>query len=62
MKENQYAFIVDILFKINYDGILIRCVDENQAQELRREFHEVIYGGYFPPTSTTHNIMRVRFY
>jgi hypothetical protein len=24
MKENQYVLIVDILFRINYDGILLR--------------------------------------
>jgi hypothetical protein len=36
MKENQYVVIVDILFRRNYDGILLRCVDENQAQELMK--------------------------
>jgi hypothetical protein len=32
MKENQYVLIDDILFRRNYDNILLRCVDENQAQ------------------------------
>jgi hypothetical protein len=32
MKENQYVLIVDILFRRNYDGILLRCVDQNKAQ------------------------------
>jgi hypothetical protein len=39
MKTNQYVLIVDILLRRNYDGMLLRCVDENQAQELIREFH-----------------------
>jgi len=34
MKENQYMLIADILFRRNFDGILLRCVDENQSQEL----------------------------
>ena len=29
MKASQYVFIFDILFKRNYDGILLRYVDEN---------------------------------
>jgi hypothetical protein len=32
MKENQYVLIADILFRRNYDVILLRCVDENQSQ------------------------------
>jgi hypothetical protein len=62
MKENQYVLIVDILFRINYDGILLVCVDENQAQELMREFHEGICGGNFASTATAHKIIRVGFY
>jgi hypothetical protein len=62
MKSSQYVMIVDILFKRNYDGILLRCVDERKSQELMKEFHEGICGGHFVPTTTTHKIIRVRFY
>jgi hypothetical protein len=62
MKVNQYVLIADILFKINYDGILLRCIDENQAQELIRDFYEGICGGHFSPTSIAHKIIRVGFY
>jgi hypothetical protein len=62
MKLNKYVLIIDILFTRNYDGILLICLDENQAQELIREFHEGIYGGHFAPTTTTHKIIRVGFY
>jgi hypothetical protein len=62
IKENQYVLIVDILFKRNYDGILLRCVDENMAQELMREFHEGICGGHFVRTATSHEIIRAGFY
>jgi hypothetical protein len=62
MKENQYVLIIDILFRRNYDGIVLRCIDENQAQELMREFHEGICGGHFAPTVTAHKIIRVGLY
>jgi hypothetical protein len=62
MKSSQYVLIVDILFRRNYDGILLRCVDERKAQELMKEFHEGICGGNFSPTATTHKITRVGFY
>jgi hypothetical protein len=61
MKAKQYLLIADILDKINYDDILLRCVNEDQAQELIREFHEGICGGNFSPTVTAHKIIRVGF-
>jgi hypothetical protein len=61
MKSSQYALIVDILFRINYDGILLRCVHERKAQEFMKEFHEGIFGGNFSPTATAHKIIRVGF-
>jgi hypothetical protein len=62
MKGNQYVMIVYILFRRNYDGILLRFVDENQAQEPMREFHEGICGGHFAPNAIARNIIRVGFY
>jgi hypothetical protein len=50
------------MFRRNYDGILLRCVDENKAQELIMEFHEGICGGHFAPMATVHKIIRARFY
>jgi hypothetical protein len=46
------VLIVDILFRRNYDGILMIYVDEKKSQELMREFHEGICSGYFAPTGT----------
>jgi hypothetical protein len=36
MKSNQYVMINDILFRRNYDGILLRCVNERRAQGLMK--------------------------
>ena len=62
MKSSQYVLIVDILFRRNYDCILLRCVDERKAQELMKECHEGICGGSFAPIAITHKIIRVGFY
>jgi hypothetical protein len=62
MKVNQYVLIADILFRKNFDGTLLICVDENQAQGLIKEFHEGICGGHFSPTTTAQKIIRAIFY
>jgi hypothetical protein len=62
MKLNQYVLIAEILFRRNYDGMLLRCVDATKAQELIKEFHEGICGGNFSPTTTAHKIIRVGYY
>jgi hypothetical protein len=62
MKSNQYVLIAEILFRRNYDGMLLICVDEKRVQELIQEFHEGICGGHFAPTATTHKIIISRYY
>jgi hypothetical protein len=61
-KSNQYVFIVNVLFRRNYDGMLLRCVDEKRDQELMQEFHGGICGGHFAPTTMAHKIIRAKFY
>jgi hypothetical protein len=34
MKSTQYVLIAQILFRRNFVGILLRCVDDMKAQEL----------------------------
>jgi len=62
MKSSQYVMIVDILFRRNYNGILLICVDERKVQELIDKFHEGICGGHFSRTTTSHKIIRDGFY
>jgi len=61
MKANQYV-LVEILFQINFDGMLLRCNDSMKAKKVLVEFHEGICRGIFSPTTTTHRIMRVGYY
>ena len=34
IKSNQYVLITEILFRRNYDGMLLRCVDATKVEEL----------------------------
>jgi hypothetical protein len=56
------VLVAEILFRRNFDGILLRCVDATKSQRLMEEFHEGIFGGHFTPTTTAHRIMRARYY
>jgi hypothetical protein len=62
VNANKYVLIAHILFRRNFDGILLRCVNENQALTLIKEFYEGICGGHFSPTATTQKIIRAGFY
>jgi hypothetical protein len=62
MKVNQYVLIVDILFRRNFNGILLRCINENQAPALIKEFHEGICGGHFALIANAHKIIRSGLY
>jgi hypothetical protein len=62
MKANQSVLVAKILFRRNFDGMLLRCVDAIKAQRLMEEFHEGIFGGNFSPISNTHRIMRDIYY
>ena len=54
--------VVEVLFHINFDGMLLRCIDSTKSQKVIEEFHEGICGGNFAPTTTAHKIMRVGYY
>jgi hypothetical protein len=62
LKEIQYVLVDEILFRINFDGILLRCIDSTKHQKVIQKFHEGVFHGHFSPMTTTHKIMRVGYY
>jgi len=62
MKASLDVLVVDVLFRRNFDGMLLRCIDSTKAQRVLQEFHEGVCGGNFAPKTTTHRIMRVGYY
>lgn len=62
MKANAYVLISRILFRRNYDGVLLRCLSIEKTHEILKEMHEGVCGGNFPPKVTTQHIIKARYY
>ncbi|XP_058775307.1 uncharacterized protein LOC131649565 [Vicia villosa] len=51
-----------ILYKRNYDSVLLRCVDKNEAKEIIREVHEGTFGTHANGHSMARKILRAGYY
>jgi hypothetical protein len=50
------------LFRRNYDGVLLRCLEKQDADKVLKELHDGLTGGNFAGETTTHKILRVGYY
>lgn len=57
-----YIIIDGVLFRTDYNGMLLRCVEIDQTSRILEEFHDGPTGGHFSPRKTTYKIMRVDYY
>ena len=39
-KEKNFEIIDDVLFRRNYDSILLRCLEKTKAQKVLQELHD----------------------
>lgn len=62
MQSIPYVFIDGILFRKDFNGTLIRCIEEDQAERMVKELHDGLDGGHFLARTTTMKIMRVGHY
>ena len=62
LKANQYQLIDDVLFRNNYDYVLLRCLEKTEAEKVMRELHDGPAGGHFRGDTTTHKIFHVGYY
>jgi hypothetical protein len=44
------------------DGVLLRCVNQEEANKLLKELHSEHCGGHFAARTTTHKILRAGYY
>ena len=51
-----------VLFRINYDGVLLRCLECEDTDKVLKELHDDIVGGHLAGSTTTHKISRVGYY
>jgi hypothetical protein len=66
LESARYIIIGDFLFRSSVDGMLLHCVNNEEAQKLLQETHgssnSVILGGHFFAKTTTFNIIRKGYY
>ena len=49
IEANSYVLISRILFKSDFDGVLLRCLRAERTHEILKEMHEGAYGWHFSP-------------
>lgn len=57
-----YNEVVDILYYQSYDGILLRCLDNNKALAILEEMHKGICGVHQPGPKLNDRIRRQVYY
>jgi hypothetical protein len=62
LKSTQYRLINLVLFRINYDGVLLRCLEHEDANKVLKELHDGPACGNFTGNTTAHKILRVGYY
>jgi hypothetical protein len=62
LKSAQYHLINSLLFYINYDGVLLICLEHDDEKRVLRELHDGPMGGHFAGETMTHKILRVGYY
>jgi hypothetical protein len=51
-----------VLFHINYDEVLLRCLEFEDEEKVLKELHDGPAGGNFTGDTNTHKILRVGYY
>jgi hypothetical protein len=52
----------EVLYKQNYDMVLLRCVDKNEADQLMRDIHEGSFGTHANGHAMAKKILRAGYY
>lgn len=58
----SYALVDGILFKKDYNNILLRCIEPDQIEIVLKEFHEGPARGHFAARTIALKIMRAGYY
>lgn len=61
LKEKNFMIVDDVLFKQNYDSILLRCLEKPEAQKVLHKLHHGLVGGHFGSNTTTHKTIHAEY-
>ena len=51
-----------MLFCVNYDGVILRCLECEDADKVLKLLHDGPVGGHFTGNTTAQNILRDNYY
>ena len=51
-----------VLFRQNYDKVLLRCLERDDAKHILTELHDGLEGGHFSGETTSHKVLREGYY
>ena len=62
LKFNQYHLANDTLYRKNYDGIWLRCLEKGDVDHVLKEMHDNPTGGHYGGETSAHKILRAGYY
>ena len=62
MKSAPYQLIDNILFRKNFEGVLLRCLEKDEADNVLSQLHAGPAGGHFSGETNAHNILKAGYY
>jgi hypothetical protein len=62
LKSSRYHLINSILFRLNYDGIFLRCIEKEYVESVLKELQDGPAGDHFTGETMAHNILRIGYY
>ena len=51
-----------VLFRQNYDKVLLRCLEKDDVEHILTELHDRSAGGHFSGETTAHKVLRAGYY
>jgi hypothetical protein len=62
LKFASFQLINGILFCQNFDGVLMRCLEKDEAEKVLLELHAGEVGGHFGGDTTAHKVLKAGYY
>jgi len=62
LKAKNFVIFDDVLFRWNYDSILLRFLENPEVQKVLQELHDGPAGGHFGANTTAHKIIHDGYY
>jgi len=62
LKFAQYHLINYVHLHVNYDGVFLICIEDDDAEKVLKQIHDDPTGGHFVRETTTHKILSAGYY